>query len=147
MSLKDQLNDDSKESMKNKQQVRKSVVTLIRAAIKQREVDERVELDDNAVMALISKQLKQSNDALEDFIKAGRDDLISQTREEIEILMSYLPKQLTDDELREMIKEAITQVNAQSSKDMGKIMGVLMPKTKGKADGKRINTLVLEFFK
>ena len=147
MALKDQFNDDLKESMKNKQQVRKSVVTLIRAAIKQREVDERVELDDNAVMALISKQLKQSNDALEDFIKAGRDDLISQTREEIEILMSYLPKQLTDDELREMIKEAITQVNAQSSKDMGKIMGVLMPKTKGKADGKRINTLVLEFFK
>ena len=147
MSLKDQLNDDLKESMKNKQQVRKSVVTLIRAAIKQREVDERVELDDNAVMGLISKQLKQSNDALEDFMKAGRDDLISQTREEIEILMSYLPKQLTDDELREMIKEAITQVNAQSSKDMGKIMGVLMPKTKGKADGKRINALVLEFFK
>ena len=147
MSLKDQLNDDLKESMKNKQQVRKSVVTLIRAAIKQREVDERVELDDNAVMGIISKQLKQSNDALEDFMKAGRDDLISQTREEIEILMSYLPKQLTDDELREMIKEAITQVNAQSSKDMGKIMGVLMPKTKGRADGKRINTLVLEFFK
>ena len=80
-------------------------------------------------------------------MKAGRDDLISQTREEIEILMSYLPKQLSDDELREMIKEAITQVNAQSSKDMGKIMGVLMPKTKGKADGKRINALVLEFFK
>ena len=147
MSLKDQLNDDLKESMKNKQQVRKSVVTLIRAAIKQKEVDERVVLDDNAVMDLISKQLKQSNDALEDFTKAGRDDLISQTKEEIEILMSYLPKQLTDDELREMIKEAITQVNAQSSKDMGKIMGVLMPKTKGKADGKRINTLVLEFFK
>ena len=147
MSLKDQLNDDLKESMKNKQQVRKSGVTLIRAAIKQKEVDERVVLDDNAVMDLISKQLKQSNDALEDFTKAGRDDLISQTKEEIEILMSYLPKQLTDDELKEMIKEAIAQVNAQSSKDMGKIMGVLMPKTKGKADGKRINALVLEFFK
>ena len=147
MNLKEQLTNDLKESMKNKEQVKKSVVTLIRAAIKQKEVDERVELNDNAVMALISKQLKQSNDALEDCIKAGRDDLRSQTREEIEILMSYLPKQLTDDELREMIKEAITQVNAQSSKDMGKIMGVLMPKTKGKADGKRINTLVLEFFK
>lgn len=147
MTLKEQLTNDLKDSMKNKEQVRKSVVTLIRAAIKQKEVDERVELDDNAVIDIISKQLKQRNDALVDFKKAGRDDLISQTEKEVEVLLSYLPKQLTDDELRDYIKKAIEQVNATSSKDMGKIMGILMPQVKGKADGKRINNLVSEFFK
>jgi gatB/yqey family protein len=147
MNLKEQLTNDLKESMKNKEQVKKSVVTLIRAAIKQKEVDERVELNNEAVLDIISKQMKQRNDALEEFKKAGRDDLISQTEEEIQVLLSYLPKQLTDDELRVLIKEAIDKTGASSSKDMGKIMGILMPKTKGKADGKRINTLVSEFFK
>lgn len=147
MNLKEQLTNDLKESMKNKEQVKKSVVTLVRAAIKQKEVDERVELDDNAVMDIISKQLKQRKDALDEFKKAGRDDLISQTEKEIEILLSYLPKQLTDDELRDYIKKAVEQVNATSIKDMGKIMGILMPQVKGKADGKRINNLVSEFFK
>ena len=147
MNLKEQLTNDLKESMKNKEQVKKSVVTLIRAEIKQKEVDERVELNDEAVLDIISKQMKQRNDALEEFKKAGRDDLISQTEEEIQVLLSYLPKQLTDDELRVLIKEAIDKTGASSSKDMGKIMGILMPKTKGKADGKRINTLVSEFFK
>ena len=147
MNLKEQLTNDLKESMKNKEQVKKSVVTLVRAAIKQKEVDERVELDDNAVMDIISKQLKQRKDALDEFKKAARDDLISQTEKEIEILLSYLPKQLTDDELRDYIKKAVEQVNATSIKDMGKIMGILMPQVKGKADGKRINNLVSEFFK
>lgn len=147
MTLKEQLTNDLKDAMKDKNQVRKSVVTLVRAAIKQKEVDERVDLDDNAVMDIISKQLKQRNDALVDFKKAGRDDLISQTEKEIEILLTYLPKQLTDDELRDYIKKAVEQVNATSVKDMGKIMGILMPQVKGKADGKRINNLVSEFFK
>ncbi|EHL14433.1 GatB/YqeY domain-containing protein [Peptoanaerobacter stomatis] len=147
MTLKERLTNDLKDAMKNKEQVRKSVVTLVRAAIKQKEVDERVELDDVDVMDIVSKQLKQRNEALVDFKKAGRDDLISQTEEEIEILLTYLPKQLTDDELREYIKQAVEQVGATSVKDMGKIMGILMPKVKGKADGRRINNLVSEFFK
>ncbi len=147
MTLKERLTNDLKDAMKNKEQVRKSVVTLVRAAIKQKEVDERVELDDVDVMDIVSKQLKQRNEALVDFKKAGRDDLISQTEEEIEILLTYLPKQLTDEELREYIKQAVEQVGATSVKDMGKIMGILMPKVKGKADGRRINNLVSEFFK
>lgn len=142
MTLKERLTNDLKDAMKNKDQVRKSVVTLVRAAIKQKEVDERVELDDTDVMDIVSKQLKQRNEALVDFKKAGRDDLISQTEEEIKILLTYLPKQLTDDELREYIKQAVEQVGATSVKDMGKIMGILMPKVKGKADGRRINNLV-----
>ena len=86
MTLKERLTNDLKDAMKNKDQVRKSVVTLVRAAIKQKEVDERVELDDTDVMDIVSKQLKQRNEALVDFKKAGRDDLISQTEEEIKIL-------------------------------------------------------------
>ena len=147
MTLKERLTNDLKDAMKNKEQVRISVVALVRAAIKQKEVDERVELDDVDVMDIVSKQLKQRNEALVDFKKAGRDDLISQTEEEIEILLTYLPKQLTDEELREYIKQAVEQVGATSEKDMGKIMGILMPKVKGKADGRRINNLVSEFFK
>lgn len=147
MTLKEQLTNDLKDSMKNKELVKKSVVTLIRAAIKQKEVDERVELDDAGVQDIISKQMKQRNDALEDFKKAGRDDLIGQTEEEIQILLSYLPKQLSDEELLALIKDAVEKTGATSQKDMGKIMGILMPQTKGKADGKRINTLVSGFFK
>lgn len=147
MTLKEQLTNDLKDSMKNKELVKKSVVTLIRAAIKQKEVDERVELDDAGIQDIISKQMKQRNDALEDFKKAGRDDLISQTEEEIQVLLSYLPKQLSDDELLSLIKDAVEKTGATSQKDMGKIMRILMPQTKGKADGKRINSLVAEFFK
>lgn len=139
MTLKDTLMNDLKESMKNKDQVRKSVVTLVRSAIKQKEVDERVELSDDDILDVISKQLKQRKDALEEFKKVQRDDLVEETEKEISILMGYLPEQLTDEELHAIVSETINQVGATTMKDMGKIMGVVMPKVKGKADGKRIN--------
>lgn len=139
MTLKDTLMNDLKESMKNKDQVRKSVVTLVRSAIKQKEVDERVELSDDDILDIISKQLKQRKDSLEEFEKIQRDDLIEETEKEISILMGYLPEQLTDEELHAIVSETINQVGATTMKDMGKIMGVVMPKVKGKADGKRIN--------
>ena len=105
MTLKDKLMDDLKQSMKNKEQIRKSVVILIRSAIKQKEVDERVEVSEEDVLAIISKQMKQRKDALEEFKKAQREDLILQTEQEIEILTQYLPKQLTDDELSLLFKK------------------------------------------
>lgn len=141
MTLKDTLMNDLKESMKNKDQVRKSVVTLVRSAIKQKEVDERVELSDDDILDVISKQLKQRKDALEEFKKLQRDDLVDETEKEISILMEYLPEQLTDEELHAIVSETINQVGATTMKDMGKIMGVVMPKVKGKADGKRINEI------
>ena len=91
MSLKEKLQEDLKSSMKNKDTIRKSVITLVRAAIKQIEVDQRVELDDVAVMDIISKQLKQRNDSLAEFEKAGREDLIEETKSEIQVLKEYLP--------------------------------------------------------
>ena len=131
MSLKEKLQEDLKSSMKNKDTVRKSVVTLIRASIKQYEVDNR-----------ISKQLKQRRDALDEFAKANREDLISETEAEIKVLKEYLPQQLSEEELNEIVKLTISEVGATSMKDMGKIMSVIRPKVKGRADGKLINELV-----
>ena len=144
MSLKQKLQEDLKTSMKTKDTVRKSVVTLIRSSIKQIEVDKRIELSDDDIIDIISKQLKQRNDSLEQFLNAGREDLVEETRSEIEILKEYLPQQLSEEELNEIVKQTISEVGATSMKDMGKIMSVIRPKTKGKADGKLINKLVKE---
>jgi len=142
MSLKEKLQEDLKSSMKNKDTVKKSVVTLIRASIKQYEVDNRVELSDDEIVDLIAKQLKQRRDSLVEFKKANRDDLVSETESEIEVLKEYLPQQLSEEELNEIVKATISEVGATSMKDMGKIMAAIKPKTKGRADGKLINELV-----
>ena len=142
MTLKDRLTDDLKEAMKNKEQVRKSVVTLIRAGIKQHEVDTRQELTDEDIISLISKQLKQRKDALVDFEKANRTDLIEQTNQEIAILENYLPEQLDDVELKEIITKVVEEVGATSMKDMGKVMAKTISLVQGRADGKRINAMV-----
>ncbi len=141
MSLNEKLMADLKESMKNKDNLKKSVVTMIRAAVKQREVDERITLSDDDILDIISKQLKQRKDALTEFEKAGREDLIEQTKQEIEMIASYLPQQLTDEELETIVGDAIKAVNAQSMKDMGKIMGKVNEVAKGRADGKRISDM------
>ena len=142
MTLKDRLMEDMKVSMRNKETLRKSVITMIRASVKQKEVDDRVDVTDDDVIELIAKQLKQRNDALVEFEKAEREDLITQTKAEIEILASYLPQQLTDEELEVVVRDAVAEVNAQSIKDMGKIMGKVMLVAKGKVDGRRINEMV-----
>ncbi|MDY2735081.1 GatB/YqeY domain-containing protein [Intestinibacter sp.] len=142
MSLKQKLQEDLKSSMKNKDNTRKSVVTLIRASIKQYEVDNRVELGDAEITDLIAKLLKQTRDSLGEFKKANRDDLVSQAEAEIEVLKEYLPQQLSEEELNEIVISTISEVGATSMKDMKKIMSSIMPKVKGRADGKLINELV-----
>ncbi len=142
MSLKQKLQEDLKSSMKNKDTVKKSVITLIRASIKQYEVDNRVELGDEQIVDLIAKQLKQTRDSREEFVKAGRDDLVSKAEAEIEVLKEYLPQQLSEEELNEIVISTISEVGATSMKDMKKIMTSIMPKVKGRADGKLINELV-----
>ena len=142
MSLKQKLQEDLKSSMKNKDAIKKSVITLIRSSIKQYEVDNRVELQDDEIVDLIAKQLKQTRDSREEFAKAGREDLISETEAEIKVLKEYLPQQLSEEELNEIVKLTISEVGATSMKDMGKIMSVIRPKVKGRADGKLINELV-----
>ena len=145
MPLKDILAEDLKESMKSKNKVKKNVVTMVRAAIKQREVDERIELGDADIIDIIAKQVKQKRDSIEEFQKGNRQDLIDLTNEEIKILLDYLPPQLSEDELEKIVKDALNETQAQTKKDLGKLMAVIMPKVKGKADGKQVNQIVAKY--
>ena len=112
--------------------------------IKQIEIDSKKELDDEAVIGVISKEVKMRKDSVEEFKKGGREDLVAKTEAEIAVLMPYLPQQLSEDEIRSLVQAAVEQVGASSPKDMGKVMGVLMPKVKSRADGKLVNTIVKE---
>ncbi len=141
MSLKEQLAADLKDAMKNKDTIRKNVVQLIRSGVLQIEKDKKITLDDEGVLDVIAKQLKQRRDSLPDYEKSGREDLIAELKTEMDILMGYLPKQLTREELEEIVKAAVAETGASSVKDMGKIMSAVMPKTKGRADGKVINEI------
>lgn len=144
MDLKDKLMQDLKSAMKNKEKVRKSVITMVRASIKQFEVDNRAEIDDNEITNIVAKQVKQRKDAMEEFIKGNRQDLADEAKEEIAILLEYLPKQLSEEEIRDIVKETISEIGANGPKDMGKVMSEVMPKLKGKADGKLVSKIVKE---
>lgn len=145
MSLKEQLAADMKEAMKAHEKERLAVIRMVRGAVKQQEIDGKTELDDNGVIAVISKEVKMRRDSMEEFKKGNRQDLVDKTQAEIDVLMPYLPAQLSEDEVRELVKAAVEQTGAQTAKDMGKVMGVLMPKVKGRADGKMVNTIVKSF--
>jgi len=134
MSLKDRLQQDMKTAMRAGEKRNLAVIRLINAAIKQREVDERIELDDDQVTAAIDKMAKQRRESIEQYEKAGRDDLADQEKFELDILKTYLPEQLDEAEIDAMIEAAVTATGASSIKDMGKIMGQLKPKLAGRAD-------------
>lgn len=136
--------DDFKQAMKDKDAIKKSTITLVRSAIKQIEVDTREDVTDEAVVEIIAKQVKQKRDALEEFKKGGRQDLVDEAEQEIDILMEYLPKQLTEEEVRKIVTSVIEEVGAVSPKDMGKVMPKVIGKTKGRADGKMVSQLVKE---
>ncbi len=144
MTVKDKLKEDLKTAMREKDGVRKNVVQYIKAGILQVEKDNKITLDDEGVLDVIAKQLKQRRDSLPDYEKSGREDLIAQLKREMDILMEYLPAQLTHDELVEIVKEAIDKTGASEIRDMGKIMSEVMPKTKGRADGREINLIARE---
>lgn len=142
MSLKETLLQDMKEAMKNKDTVRKNTVQLIRAGVLQIEKDKQIELDDEGVLDVIAKELKKRRDSLPDFEKSGRADLIENLNKEIEVLLGYLPQQLTEDEIKVIVEEAVNATGASSMKDMGKVMGLITPKVKGRADNKIVSTFV-----
>jgi len=142
MSLKEKLLQDLKEAMKEKDTVRKNTVQLVRSGVLQIEKDKQVELDDAGVTDVISKELKSRRDSMPDFIKSGRQDLIDGLNREIEILLSYLPKQMTEEEIRAVVEQAVKETGASSMKDMGKVMGMVSPKVKGRADNKTVSVIV-----
>ena len=143
MSLKDRLQNDFKEAMKAKDEIRKNTVNLARAAIKQYEIDNRTELDDQGVITILTKQAKMRKDALSDFEKAGRTDLLDAYNKEIEILMEYLPKQLSEAEITEIVKATAAELGIEGGRqNMGKLIGAVMPKVKGVADGGVVKKIV-----
>jgi uncharacterized protein YqeY len=143
MSLKDRLMTDFKEAMKAKDEIRKNTISFARAAVKQVEVDSREELDDQGVIAVLTKQVKMRKDALSDFEKAGRTDLLDAYNKEIEILMEYLPKQLSEAELTEIVKATAAELGIEGGRqNMGKLIGAVMPKVKGVADGGAVKKIV-----
>lgn len=147
MTLKEILANDFKESMKARDAIRKDTVNLVRAAIKQSEVDNRVELDEQGVLAIIAKQVKMRKDALSDFEKAGRTDLLDSYNREIEILMTYLPPQLTIEEIQVIAKSIMAELGIEGEKqNMGKLMKAVMPKVKGSADGGDVKKAIESLF-
>ena len=140
--LKEKLLEDLKECMKNKNTVRKNVVQMVRAAILQVEKDKQITLADNQIIDIIAKESKKRKDSLADYEKSGREDLIAQINEEIEVLAEYLPKQLSEEELENIIREVIEEQGATSMKDMGKVMKVAKEKIGAASDGKTINEVV-----
>ncbi|MBK5262741.1 MAG: GatB/YqeY domain-containing protein [Peptostreptococcaceae bacterium] len=147
MTLKEILANDFKESMKARDGIRKDTVNLVRAAIKQSEVDNRVELDEQGVLAIIAKQVKMRKDALSDFEKAGRTDLLDSYNREIEILMTYLPPQLTIEEIQVIAKATMAELGIEGEKqNMGKLMKAVMPKVKGSADGGDVKKAIESLF-
>ena len=142
--LKEKLMSDLKEAMKEKELLKKNVVQMIRAAILQVEKDKQIELDDNQIIEIIAKESKKRKDSLADYEKSGRQDLINQIKQEIEIISAYLPKQLSKEEITSIVKEVINEIGATSIKDMGKVMKSAKEKIGAAADGKTINEVVRE---
>ena len=142
MSLKEQLNEDLKTAMREKNVVKRDSIRAINTMIKQIEVDERRVLDDAEVIILIQRGIKQREEAIAQYSAASRDDLVQKEQEQVDVFMLYLPKQLTNEELESGMKEIISEVGATTIKDMGKVMGVASKKFAGVADGKRINEMV-----
>ena len=142
MSLKDRINDDMKAAMRARETERLGTIRLLLAAIKQREVDERIVLDDAAITAVIDKMIKQRKDSISQFDAAGRADLVAKETAELAVLSSYMPAQLSDAEVAAEVQAAVAQTGAAGPQDMGKVMGVLKPKLAGRADMTAVSGLV-----
>lgn len=143
MSLLEQLNQDMKQAMKQKDKEKLSVIRMIKASLQ----NEAIELHNNQLsedeeLTILSRELKQRNDSLQEFKSAGRDDLVKKLETEIHVLQGYMPQQLSDDELEAIVQSTIQEVNATAKSDMGKVMSAIMPKIKGRADGSKVNKLV-----
>lgn len=144
MSIKSQLNESMKDAMRSGDEVRKRTVRMALAAVKQAEVDKRVELDDMAVINLLQKEVKNRREALEEARKANRPDLVEANEAEIQVLEAFLPKSMPEDELRALVQAAIIETGAASPADMGKVMKTVMAKVAGRAPNDRVSATVRE---
>src|SRR5699024_3660781 len=144
MSILDQLNEDMKAAMKAKEKERLTTIRMVKAALQNEKIAKGRELTPDEEITNLSREKKQRMDSYEEFSKAGREDLVEKLEKELEVVNQYLPEQLSDDEVRSIVKETIDEVGAESMKDMGKVMTNIMPKVAGAADGSKINQMVKE---
>ena len=143
-TIKERISADMKEAMKAGEKARLSAIRMLHAAVRKKEIDDRVDLDDAAVMKIISSLVKQRQDSIEQFAAGNRQDLVDKETAELKLLQAYLPEQMSQDELVKIVEGAIKEANAATQKDIGNVMKILMPKVAGKADGKLLNQLVRE---
>ncbi len=142
MSLKDRIQEATKDAMRAKDKARLATLRMINAAIKQREVDERIELGDDQILAVLEKMLKQRREAVEQYRKAGREDLAAKEEAEMALIQEFLPEPLSEDELDALIQTAIEETGAQSIRDMGKVMARLRPQVQGRADMSQVSAKI-----
>ena len=142
MNMKERLLDDLKAAMRNKDTLRKDMLQIMRAAVLQVEVDTRQSLDDAAIAEILSREYKKRSETLQELVGSSRTDIIEKNRAEMAIIEEYLPRQLSENEIESLVRQAISQSGAQSARDMGQVMKVLMPEIKGRADGKLVNQVV-----
>ena len=143
MSFLDQLNQDMKEAMRSKDKLRLSVIRMVKGSIQNEAIKlKKDQLTDDEALTVLSREVKQRKDSLQEFEKVGRQDLADKLQEELKILATYMPEQLSEDALKQIISQVITEIGATSKKEMGKVMGLVLPKVKGKADGGLVNKIV-----
>lgn len=141
-SLKQRIDQDSKEALKTKDSLRLNVLRMIKSEIRYKEIEKRSELSDDDVISVLSSSIKKRKDSIQQFEKGGRDDLASKEKTELEVILKYMPEQLTEEELNQIISKAIKDVEAAGPLDLGKVMKQIMPNVRGRADGKKVNLLV-----
>lgn len=144
MDLLEQLKKDMITAMKSKDKDKLTVIRMVKAALDKERIDKKIELNDEVLIDVVNKQIKMRNDSIEEFKKANRNDLVESVSKEVEVLMNYLPEQLTLEEVENIIKEAITSINATSRKDMGSVMKEVTPKVKGRFDMKKVSEMIKE---
>lgn len=148
--LKEKINSDIKDALKTGNAIKRLVLSLLQSAIKNKELQKRAksgkaeELDDDEILDVIYSEVKKRKESTESYEKGGRQEMAQKERDELNILMTYMPEQMSDDEIREEVKQAITETGAKDTKEMGKVLGILMPKLKGKADGQTVSRIVKE---
>ena len=147
MTLRATLDSDLKEAMRNKDVIKRTVLRTVLSEIRNTEIAKQNTLDDSGIEVVITKQAQQRKDSIEAYITAERHDLVDKETQELNILSSYLPEQMSDDEVREIVKSVIRDVGAENISDMGKVMGAIMPKVRGRADGKVVNVMVTQILK
>lgn len=142
MNLVEQLKQDMITAMKDKDKDRLTVIRMVKAALDKEKIDKKIEITDDLLIDVVNKQIKMRNDSIEEFKKASRDDLVESVTKEVEVLMNYLPEQLSEEEVESIISEVITTVDASTMKDMGKVMQEVTPKVKGRFDMKKVSEII-----